>query len=156
LKKYLRMISFYVVILIIIAAVLTNINTGRDVPKTISYSELISGISNKSVSELTVDIDKYIVSGSYTSGAKFQSVVLPGSFTEFLNGYLEDGGDIKAEYKQPEQAPWWFTILPSLFLIVIMVVFFMMFTQQSGSGGGKVMSFGKSKARLHTPIKEVC
>jgi len=154
LNKYFRMISFYLVILIIIAVVLTAFNTGQDEPKTISYSELISGISNKSVSELTVDIDKYIVSGSYENGKKFQSVVLPGGFSDFLNGYLEDGGVVKAKYKQPEQAPWWFTILPSLFLIVIMVVFFMMFTQQSGSGGGKVMSFGKSKARLHTPSKK--
>lgn len=153
-NKYLRMIGFYLVVLILIAALLTNIKPGQNLPTTLTYSELLSGIADESIKELKVDIDKYIVSGKLSNGKDFQSVVLPSSFTTFLNDYLEEGGTVKAEFKQPEQAPWWFTILPSVFLIIIMVVFFLMFTQQSGSGGGKVMSFGKSKAKLHTPSKK--
>lgn len=148
------MIGFYLVVLILIATLLTNIKPGQNLPTTLTYSELLSGIKDESISELTVDIDKYVVSGKLSSGKDFQSVVLPSSFTTFLNDYLEEGGPVKADFKQPEQAPWWFTILPSIFLIIIMVVFFLMFTQQSGSGGGKVMSFGKSKAKLHTPSKK--
>lgn len=153
-NKYLRMIGFYLVVLILIATLLTNIKPGQNIPTTLTYSELLSGIEDESISELTVDIDKYIVSGKLNDGKDFQSIVLPSSFTTFLNDYLQEGGTVKADFKQPEQAPWWFTILPSVFLIIIMVVFFLMFTQQSGSGGGKVMSFGKSKAKLHTPSKK--
>nr|WP_113920057.1 ATP-dependent zinc metalloprotease FtsH [Alkalibaculum bacchi] len=148
------MIGFYLVVLILIATLLTNIKPGQNIPTTLTYSELLSGIEDESISELTVDIDKYIVSGKLNDGKDFQSIVLPSSFTTFLNDYLQEGGTVKADFKQPEQAPWWFTILPSVFLIIIMVVFFLMFTQQSGSGGGKVMSFGKSKAKLHTPSKK--
>lgn len=153
-NKYLRMIGFYLVVLILIATLLTNIKPGQNIPTTLTYSELLSGIEDESISELTVDIDKYIVSGKLNDGKDFQSIVLPSSFTTFLNDYLQEGGTVKADFKQPEQAPWWFAILPSVFLIIIMVVFFLMFTQQSGSGGGKVMSFGKSKAKLHTPSKK--
>lgn len=142
------------VLLVIIAVLLSTFRPGKESPEIISYSDLVTGITNESVEDLTVDTVKYIVSGTYKSGEKFQAVVMPGSFMEFLNNYYEAGGTVESEVVKPEQPPWWFSILPSLFLIVIMVVFFMMFTQQSGSGGGKVMSFGKSKARLHMPSKK--
>ncbi len=40
-------------------------------------------------------------------------------------------------------------ILPSVFMILIFVVFWFVFMQNSQGGGSKVMSFGKSRAKLH-------
>ncbi|SHF04204.1 ATP-dependent zinc metalloprotease FtsH [Alkalibacter saccharofermentans] len=153
-NKYLRMISFYMIVLLIIILAVTTINTGQSDVDIISYDELVTGITNNSVEEINVNIDRYKVEGTMNDGTEFISIVIPSSFTEFINGHIQGGGEINISYLEPEQTPWWVTILPTLFLVVLMVVFFLMFTQQSGGGGGKVMSFGKSKARLHTPSKK--
>jgi cell division protease FtsH len=54
----------------------------------------------------------------------------------------------------PDTAPWWVAILPTIGLIVIFVLFWVFFLQQSqGGGGSRVMSFGKSRAKLSTDDK---
>ncbi|NTW70775.1 MAG: ATP-dependent metallopeptidase FtsH/Yme1/Tma family protein [Eubacteriaceae bacterium] len=148
------MISFYMIVLLIIILAVTTLNTGQTDTKVISYDELITGITDNKIEKITVDIDKYKVDGEYKDGTQFISIVIPTPFNEFINQHIQSGGAVDISIKEPEQTPWWVTILPTLFLVVLMVVFFMMFTQQSGGGGGKVMSFGKSKARLHTPSKK--
>ncbi len=40
-------------------------------------------------------------------------------------------------------------MLPTLLLIFFMVIIWFVFMNQSQGGGGKVMSFGKSKAKVH-------
>ncbi|WP_032540053.1 ATP-dependent zinc metalloprotease FtsH, partial [Clostridioides difficile] len=45
--------------------------------------------------------------------------------------------------------PWFVEMLPTLLLIFFMVIIWFVFMNQSQGGGGKVMSFGKSKAKVH-------
>jgi cell division protease FtsH len=134
-----------IVLLIIILAV-TTINTGQTDVEIISYDELVSGITNNTVEELNVDIDRYKVEGKLSDGTEFVSIVIPSSFTEFVNNHIQSGGEIDISYMEPEQTPWWVTILPTLFLVVLMVVFFLMFTQQSG---------GERRARRDSRLLEV-
>lgn len=148
------MISFYLVILIIIAFVLAYINPIEDKTTTIPYSDLVEGIANNTIKDIELNSDKFLATGTYTNGEKFQTIVIPSSFNEAMNDYLNDDTiNVTYAVKKPENN-WWLSLLPTLLLFVVMIVFFLMFTQQSGSGGGKVMSFGKSKARLHTPSKK--
>ena len=60
-----------------------------------------------------------------------------------------NGKTLKIDYVPESSPPWWISILPTLGLIVIFVLFWVFFLQQSqGGGGNKVMSFGKSRARM--------
>ena len=45
--------------------------------------------------------------------------------------------------------PWFFDILPSLFMLFFVLILWFVFMNQSQGGGGKVMNFGKSKAKVH-------
>ncbi len=57
------------------------------------------------------------------------------------------------EYRAPVSIPWWYDFLPYLIMLVIMgVIWFVMIRAQAG-GGGKVMNFGKSRARMQDPSK---
>ena len=57
------------------------------------------------------------------------------------------------EYRAPVVVPWWYDFLPYLIMLIIMaVIWFVMIRSQAG-GGGKVMSFGKSRARMQDPTK---
>ena len=49
----------------------------------------------------------------------------------------------------PPQTPWFVSMLPTVLLIGFMIIIWFVFMNQSQGGGGKVMSFGKSKARVH-------
>ena len=49
----------------------------------------------------------------------------------------------------PPSPPWWLSIIPTLAVILIFVLFWVFFLQQSqGGGGNRVMSFGKSRAKM--------
>ena len=64
-------------------------------------------------------------------------------------------GKIKFGIDPPKQAPWWITILPTVGLILILILFGVFFLQQSqGGGGNRVMSFGKSRAKMSTDDKK--
>lgn len=45
--------------------------------------------------------------------------------------------------------PWFIEMLPTMLILFLMVVLWFVFMNQSQGGGGKVMSFGKSKAKVH-------
>ena len=91
------------------------------------------------------------------------SGVLKDSGKEFeLNGPPNDeeliklikSKDILFSHEPAPQPPWWVNILSTFLpvLLLVGVMFFMM--QQTQGGGGRVMQFGKSRARLHTDDKQ--
>ncbi|MBR7164125.1 MAG: ATP-dependent zinc metalloprotease FtsH [Clostridia bacterium] len=59
-----------------------------------------------------------------------------------------DAGTLKVETPAPQELPWWLSLLPTLLTVGIFVLFWFVFMRQS-QGGGKVMSFGKSNARMN-------
>ena len=53
----------------------------------------------------------------------------------------------------PLTIPWWYDLIPFVIMLVLLAGFwFLMFRSQSG-GNGKVMNFGKSRARVADPSK---
>lgn len=140
--------------LIIIVAV-TFLNPMQSDVKTLTYSELLSNLDQKQVSE--IEINQSSVKGKLANGDSFEAIVPQYLIDEQISDYITGNPDQNIE-KNPNmnvtvakpQDSWWISLIPSAVIIILMVVFFMMFANQSGGGGGKVMSFGKSKARMHT------
>ena len=154
-NKYLKMIGFYLVILLIIIVAVTFLNPMQSDVKTLTYSELLSNLDQKQVSE--IEINQSSVKGKLANGDSFEAIVPQYLIDEQISDYITGNPDQNIE-KNPNmnvtvakpQDSWWISLIPSVVIIILMVVFFMMFANQSGGGGGKVMSFGKSKARMHT------
>jgi cell division protease FtsH len=145
LNKYLKMIGFYLVILLIIIVAVTFLNPAKDEVKTIIYSELLTELENNQVSE--IEINNSNVKGILKSGEAFEAVVPQYVIDEQVTPYILQN-DVKVTIAK-QQDSWWISLIPSLVIVIIMVVFIIIFSQQAGGGGGKVMSFGKSKAKLH-------
>ena len=154
-NKYLKMIGFYLMILLIIIVAVTFLNPMQSDVKTLTYSELLSNLDQKQVSE--IEINQSSVKGKLANGDSFEAIVPQYLIDEQISDYITGNPDQNIE-KNPNmnvtvakpQDSWWISLIPSAVIIILMVVFFMMFANQSGGGGGKVMSFGKSKARMHT------
>ena len=96
-----------------------------------------------------VTIVENTIRGKLKDGTEFTTVT-PDDPT-LINTLRAKNIEIKAE--QPPQPPWWTTIFSSILpmLLLIGVWFFIM--QQTQGGGNRVMSFGKSRAKLHSDEK---
>lgn len=67
--------------------------------------------------------------------------------TEYVLPQVEEG--IIKEYTSdpPKKTPWYVSVLPTVIMVLVLVFFWLMILNQGG-GGGKVMSFGKSRAKM--------
>ncbi len=149
--KYFKGISFYIVLLVIILAILSIIGYGGDLEQK-SYTDLIREINTGdkgNVSAIELEGTKATVTLKNPAATKF-TVIIP-SVDIFMNeiGDRVKNNEIVLKGVQPSAAPWWVTILPTVGLIVIFILFWVFFLQQSqGGGGSRVMSFGKSRAKM--------
>jgi cell division protease FtsH len=119
----------------------------------VDFTQLLNEIEANNVS--TIDMSENKISGTLSDGTVFESYipeVLGDSFGDYVFELAQqEGAVIDLEGIPPLETPWFVDILPSVFMILIFVVFWFVFMQNSQGGGSKVMSFGKSKARLHKP-----
>jgi len=155
--KYFKGISFYIVLFVIILAILA-IYGNYDNPAEKDYSELLKEIQAKNVDRIVLEGNKAAVdlkakpdarSGKYT-------VYIPDitSFMSEINAPMKNG-ELTFKNQLPPTPPWWVAILPTVGLIVIFILFWVFFLQQSqGGGGNRVMSFGKSRAKMSTDDKK--
>jgi len=155
LRKFLRGISFYILIIIIIYMFVLVIQNAEPVKEKLSYTQLVTEIESGRIKEVVVSDSNgtSVVTGKMANAKRFEAVVPSNEFNQLAQDYIErDRLNVKYEMKTTASA--WLSILPSIALIVIFVVFFFVLTQQSQGGGNRVMSFGKSRAKLHTEDKK--
>ncbi len=146
-NKFFRNVSFYLLIIIIAISIIDYYSSRTTNKQDISYTQFLNQIEEQKVQGVTV-VDNNI-RGKLTDGTEFTTIT-PNDPT-LINTLRDKKVDIRAE--QPPTPPWWTTIFSSILpmLLLIGVWFFIM--QQTQGGGNKVMSFGKSRAKLHTDDK---
>ncbi|MFV9568589.1 ATP-dependent zinc metalloprotease FtsH [Thermoanaerobacter mathranii] len=148
-NKIIRSIVLYLLIFIAIYAMVQLYSQSAEPITDIDYGQLIKYINANQVKSITLVGND--VKGVLKNGTEFKSRVPDvTNFMNFVNPYILQG---KLDFKSEPQVgpPWWVQMLPSLFLIIIFIIFWYIFMQQAqGGGGSKVMSFGKSRARMVT------
>ncbi len=125
---------------------------GNDVEQIVSINvtDLVEHLSEDRVK--SIELVGREATGELRDGTKF-TTILPHQMEEtFYDNYLKDKVDSKeldlsSDYEPT--TPIWVSAIPTVLMILVFVVFWFVFMQQSQGGGGKVMSFGKSRARLH-------
>ncbi|WP_202710114.1 ATP-dependent zinc metalloprotease FtsH [Sporosalibacterium faouarense] len=150
-RRFFRSISFYLLIFIVIILVVQFM--GRDVeqPKELNITELVKEIKNDNIKSMT-SVDNGEVRGQFRDGKAFTSFISEDAKLSFYENYLKqpvDDGLIQYGGEPQPTTPWFLQMLPTIFIVLIFVVFWFVFMQQSQGGGSRVMSFGKSKAKLH-------
>lgn len=147
-NKYLKMMGFYLLILLIIIVAVTFLNPMQSEVKTISYSELVENLEQKDVKD--IEINGSTVTGTLNDGTDFEAIVPEYVIDTQIASYITSTPDMNVTIAKQTDS-WWISLIPTAVLVVIMIVFFMMFSQQAG-GGGKVMNYGKSKAKMSTSV----
>ncbi|AOT71075.1 ATP-dependent zinc metalloprotease FtsH [Geosporobacter ferrireducens] len=151
-KKFFRGASFYILIFIIIVAIVQFYGKPAPDKVTLGFSEFVQELQKENVRELYV-VENTIRGKLRTSEQTFETyippmVISPLLMEKYIYPQMEKGA-LKLDGEPPAKTPWFFDILPSIFMILIFVVFWFVFMQQSQGGGSRVMSFGKSRAKLH-------
>ncbi len=146
-NKFFRNVGFYLLIIIVAISIIDYYSSKTTTKTEVSYTAFLKQVEDQKVERVTI-VDNTI-RGKLKDGQEF-TLVVPND-PSLINVLREKKIDIKAE--QPPQPPWWTTLFSSLLpmLLLIGVWFFIM--QQTQGGGSKVMSFGKSRAKLHNEEK---
>jgi len=150
-------------VLFVIILIILSLYQGSESSENIEYSELMTGIYNNNIDSIILEGNKATVEfkknpyPDRSSSNKYIIEYIPdvGAFIEVVNERVERGEIRDVKTHPPASAPWWVAILPTIGLVVIFILFWVFFLQQSqGGGGSRVMSFGKSRARMTTENKK--
>ncbi|MGB9840858.1 ATP-dependent metallopeptidase FtsH/Yme1/Tma family protein, partial [Thermovenabulum sp.] len=145
-NNFFRNISFYLLIFILILS-LVQWYSSKDLTEVrIGYTDLIRLIDQNQVQEIKM-MDSSI-EGVLKDGRKFSSFV-PDK-TIFLARVQPkiDKGELILNAQPIPAAPWWSQILPSVLMGLLFIGAWFFIMQQGQGGGSRVMSFGRSRARL--------
>lgn len=120
--------------------------------KEVDFSNFVNQLENKKVEELA--INDRTMNGTLKNGDKIvtyaPSILDINMLDEqYIYPQMKDGTISSVKSDAPKTTPWIVTLLPTLIMVVILIVFWFVFMNQGQGGGGKVMSFGKSRAKLH-------
>ncbi|MCR1954897.1 ATP-dependent zinc metalloprotease FtsH [Clostridioides mangenotii] len=171
-KKF-KGFAFYAILIVIIFGVIQFYgNTPKEI-ENLKFSEVYSELTNKHIKEIN------FISGTQVEGKRYKedkngNIITekakkegeepkPKLFefksyvpTEVMGDKLADevldqaeAGTLKLTGEPRPTTPWFVEMLPTMLILFLMVVLWFVFMNQSQGGGGKVMSFGKSKAKVH-------
>ena len=151
-NKFFKGIGFYLVIFIIIVGIVQFSGKPTQKVETLEFSKVYRELTNENISRLYFVSDTAVEGTIKDSNTKFRSYVPKEIMGDTLSKEVRDqakegkivfGGDAKPS------TPWFVELLPTLLLIFFMVILWFVFMNQSQGGGGRVMNFGKSKAKVH-------
>ena len=146
-NKFFKNVLFYLLIIMVIIWMFDLYGEKDSKPADISYTSFMQHVQQDEIKQVTI-VDN-VISGKLKDGKEF-STVAPND-SKLVEKLEAKKVDIKAEL--PPQPPWWMSILSSILPMLIIVGLWFMLMNQGGAGCGKVMNFGKSRARRYDEEK---
>ena len=146
-NKFLRNAGFYVLIILIAFSLIDYFHSNSSKKPEINYTQFLQQVNEKKVSKIT--IVENTISGTLSDGTEFTTIAptYPNSDNSLLANLQANGVEIKAQ--NPPDPPWWTTIFTSILPILLLIGVWFFIMQQSQGGGNRVMSFGKSRAKMN-------
>ena len=154
-NKFAKNVALYVLIIIVAVSIFNTFVHPQQKHSEIAYSDFISQVDNKNVSSVVMTGNS--ITGKLKDGTVF-STYAPDNDPTLLPKLTKS--EVAINVKPPEQPAWWMSLLSSVLPIVILVVVWFWIMNQT-QGGGRVMTFGKSKAKMagegkiHVTFKDV-
>lgn len=151
-KRFFKGISIYLLIVLLIMFSVRMFGTEVEQISELDFTELVSRLKDGSIDRITSIGNT--VEGELKDGTKFTAILPEEARPTFYHDYVKemvDNETIKYGAEQIPVSPWYIEMLPTLMILLVFGVVWFVFMQQSqgGGSGGRVMSFGKSKAKMH-------
>lgn len=149
-NRFLRGISLYLLIAIIAVSIVSSLYPGAETRRELGYGDFITRVEQGYVESAQM-IGEQTIQGVLSDGTKFGTIVPMGKMPDLADLMMEHNVNLRAEPTPP--TPWWLALLPNVITLVVFVAIWMFILNQMQGGNNRAMSFGKSRARLHTEDK---
>ena len=136
----------WLIVICLIVLVYAVYKSGKSTGQTPAFSELYSQVDKGMVDDLIINSATGEVHGHYKNKEEFRSTVLP-TYNDFNKLLIDRGVNYKVE---AANAGGWVNILVQSIPFILLLGFWIFMMRQMQSGGNKALSFGKSRARLHS------
>lgn len=149
LNKNIRTASLYLLLIMIALSLYQLFQSNNQAVEELTYASFYTEVQAGHVTQAEMVGNE--VSGQLQNGTKFRTTVPPNdeAVIKLLREKVPD-----FDYHNPPSPPWWTTIVTYGLMFLIFGGLWFFFMQQSQSGGNKVMSFGRSRAKLHNETKK--
>ncbi len=151
-KVFKNLMIYLLIVLVIISLIQYTSPTNTDI-KELRYDQVVSYLEQGRIRNIVFQVEdntNYITGVLKNNNQEFSS---KGLWPDNALLELVKSQGIPHEVIPPEKPGWWVTLLTSMLPILLFVFLFFFLMQQSQGGGNRVMSFGKSRAKLHTEDK---
>lgn len=145
-NKFLRNVGFYLLLILVVISCIDYFSVQKTTRQEVGYTQFLQEVNAGNVEKVTIVQNTLRVTG--TDGREYTTVTpdAPNSDPGLYDKLAAKNINVTAE--NPPEPPWWSQMLSSILPILLLcgVWFYMM--QQTQGGGGRVMNFGKSRARM--------
>jgi len=136
---------FWVVLIMLVVVFVTVVRTGQRGPdRNLIFTQFIHDVADHKVKEVT--ISGMEVHGTYTDGAAFHTLI-PERYEKIYDKLQDNGVSITVKEANASN---WVSLLINAVPFILLLAFWIFMMRQMQSGGNKALSFGKSRARLHS------
>ncbi|MGG1685820.1 ATP-dependent zinc metalloprotease FtsH [Pseudalkalibacillus sp. NRS-1564] len=162
-NRIFRNTIFYLLIFLVVVGVVSFFNGTNNDTNVLDYGEFQSKLNNGEIQELTLQPERgvYTVTGQLAGGdedsedANAFVTNVPDSEKAVENILTAaDEGIVELTTEPAPEQSGWVTFLTSIIPFVIIFILFFFLLNQAQGGGGRVMNFGKSKAKLYSEEKK--
>ena len=145
-NKFLRNVGFYLLLILVVISCIDYFSMQKTTRQEVGYTQFLQEVNAGNVEKVTIVQNTLRVTG--TDGKEYTTVTpdAPNSDPGLYDKLAAKNINVTAE--NPPEPPWWSQMFSSTLPILLLcgVWFYMM--QQTQGGGGRVMNFGKSRARM--------
>ncbi|WML42536.1 ATP-dependent zinc metalloprotease FtsH [Neobacillus sp. PS3-40] len=156
-NRIFRNTIFYLLIFLVIIGVVSFFNGSNEPTDHISYDKFVSSLESGEVKSFSMQPDR----GVFEVRGQFKGVNKNKNFLTYIpnSDKIQDRIDkaaatSKVEVMPAKETSGWVTFFTSIIPFVIIFILFFFLMNQAQGGGGRVMNFGKSKAKLYNEDKK--
>ena len=144
----------YLILILVIFVILNVLNMGRTITKEITTGELMTEISNKNVTEISItpsaEESIYYVEGklsNYNENEKFKAKVVDAELNSIVKYAEANNLKVYETNADPGKVSWVYIIINILPLVILVGATYFIFVKMANTNKGS-MDFGKSRAKL--------
>ncbi|WP_077329981.1 ATP-dependent zinc metalloprotease FtsH [Virgibacillus siamensis] len=155
-NRIFRNVVFYLLIFLVVIGVIGVFNGQNEQAEQYDVKEFMQALNNGKVEEMTMQPSNGIIriTGKLGDDKSFVTQV-PENTNIVSNIYDKATKQSVLNVKEEEQPSGWVTFLTTMIPFLILgLFFFFILSQAQGGGGGRVMNFGKSKAKMYNEDKK--
>ncbi|HRD02010.1 MAG TPA: ATP-dependent zinc metalloprotease FtsH [Candidatus Saccharicenans sp.] len=146
-NKSAKNLIFWVASLVLLVILWSLFPAGPKI-KEYTFTEFLDQVEKKEVREVTIQDAQ--AQGKLKDGTAFKTT-LPPIYADLIKELRENQVNIVVKDNSKNS---WLTILLNWFPIILLIFFWFIFMRQMQSGGNKAMAFGKSRAKLFSPMQK--